>query len=75
MQLRVRSKAGAVKRVIDGVVFNEPDVTINGVALTFAQAMTLRVMIATSDLAQHDPDYAPHVREIVKLIQRTETRT
>ncbi len=57
-----------MRRVIDGVVFDEPDVVINGQALTFPQAMTLRVIVAITDLATSDPQYAPHVREIVRLI-------
>ena len=61
-------------REIDGQVWNEPDVTINGVALTFPEAMTLRVIVSLTELATADPQYAPHVATIVRLINRTEPK-
>lgn len=36
--------------------FAEPDITINGTALTFAQAMTLRVAIGQFLMGLQEPD-------------------
>ncbi len=57
-----------MRRVIDGQVFDEPDVIINGHTLTFAEAMTLRVLVSISELAPADPQYAPHVAAIARYI-------
>lgn len=48
---------------------NEPAITINGVELTTAQAMTVRVAITAMQMELHDPEYMRQLGPIGALYQ------
>lgn len=52
----------------------EADITINGQRLTYAQAMTIRVIVATSLSDFDDPDFLgkdKHGRNMVQLYKKS----
>ena len=52
----------------------EARISIGGVELTFAEAMSLRVAIATFDTERALPQYQPHIARIGQLIAESAER-
>ena len=65
------------KVTVDGKTMIEPDITINGTALNFAQAMTVRVAIETFAMSAADPEmgeigqaYRARIEEIRQMMYK-----